>query len=511
MCMRRYRVDVSAAAVYEQWTNLTLDGKYQGTWIPLQRGRELAAQFGVDSFVAPIFDFNPSQGDVAALPLQRDPSDRGGRKKTPVAAKGFTPGLTPSRVASPYQSQPLPPQFAPPEGMIMQAHPSALAYPSGMYYAQGPPPPGPESHSHSLAPSAPIGSIGLPPGNTPYYLDQYGQPHPVMMAEPFPNGDVEPPAKRARTNGAVENEVEDEVVSWEDEDEDDEPSPGSLPVNFRLSSKPARPKQSAAHMRIRNKLLSVFQTDEQFDLREVLGLPVAVGDSEDKPDIDIDMVIDDLGHTALHWAAATAKPDIVRQLIELGADIHRGNYAGETPLIRSVLTNNLSERGGLSETLTHLGPSIRTLDHSYRSVLHHIALIAGVKGRGACARQYMTGVLEFVARDSTQAQTAGETNGGATGQMFKNLLDVQDSFGDTALNLAARVGNVPLIKLLLDAGADKTRENKHGLKPVDYGLEVDALRVSPGEGVVAALKTEVHKPERHSRDVQKSEYERSSA
>ena len=97
-------------------------------------------------------------------------------------------------------------------------------------------------------------------------------------------------------------------------------------------------------------------------------------------------------------------------------------------------------------------------------------------------------------------------------------MDVQDVHGDTALNIAARVGNRGLVKLLLDAGADKARANKLGLKPQDFGVEVEvgrdvrnqadgnqALRISPAEAAVSNLRSEVPKPERHSRDVQRSE------
>jgi ankyrin repeat protein len=62
---------------------------------------------------------------------------------------------------------------------------------------------------------------------------------------------------------------------------------------------------------------------------------------------------------------------------------------------------------------------------------------------------------------------------------LKTLVNLRDLQGDTALNVAARVGNKNLVKLLLDAGADASRANKIGLRPVDYGLEVPvSLRVS---------------------------------
>jgi len=193
-------------------------------------------------------------------------------------------------------------------------------------------------------------------------------------------------------------------------------------------------------------------------------------------DVDVDTIIDNQGHTALHWACALAKSSIISQLIELGADVHRGNYAGETPLIRSVLTTNHAEAGTFAELLERLAPSVRTLDHAYRTVIHHIALIAGVKGRASSARSYMAGVLEGVAKEQLLAGvTAGqELDGGVAPSLsLKNLVDVEDVHGDSALNVAARVGNKGLVKLLLDAGADKARANKLGLKPQDFGIEIE--------------------------------------
>src|SRR5690606_24451667 len=35
-------------------------GKYQGTWVPLERGRELAQMYKVEHLLRPILDFRPS-------------------------------------------------------------------------------------------------------------------------------------------------------------------------------------------------------------------------------------------------------------------------------------------------------------------------------------------------------------------------------------------------------------------------------------------------------------------
>ena len=54
---------------------------------------------------------------------------------------------------------------------------------------------------------------------------------------------------------------------------------------------------------------------------------------------------------------------------------------------------------------------------------------------------------------------------------FRSIVDIQDEHGDTALNIAARVGNRSLVRVLLDAGANKLLANKLGLRPGDFGVE----------------------------------------
>jgi regulatory protein SWI6 len=75
-------------------------GKYQGTWIPLDRGRDVATQYGVAPLLAPLFDFQPSTSSLGALPVVGTPT----LAPTPrplSASSSFT--------GSPYGSGPLPP------------------------------------------------------------------------------------------------------------------------------------------------------------------------------------------------------------------------------------------------------------------------------------------------------------------------------------------------------------------------------------------------------------------
>jgi hypothetical protein len=206
-----------------------------------------------------------------------------------------------------------------------------------------------------------------------------------------------------------------------------------------------------------NSVLTALVRDAE--PKEIVDLLLQPSPDPSAPPPDVDLIIDDQGHTALHWASALARFSLVHMLIQKGADIHRGNHAGETPLIRSVLDPSAFESQSFSPLLILLSPSIRTVDSSSRSVLHHIALIAGVKTRSPSARYYMECVLEYVARHE----------GGEKG--MKSLVDLQDIHGDTALNVAARVGNRSLVRNLVDVGANRTLGNKLGLKPGDFGVE----------------------------------------
>ena len=173
--------------------------------------------------------------------------------------------------------------------------------------------------------------------------------------------------------------------------------------------------------------------------------------------IDPDVIIDDLGHTPLHLAASLARMQTLDALIKVGADIHRGNYQGETPLIRAILTVENDDAQSLPSLMTLLHSSVRTIDTAKRSVLHHITSSAGVKGRAPHARYYLEGVLTSIA----------EHDGGD----FQSIVDLQDEHGDTTLNIAARVGNRSLVRSLLDVGANRILANKLGLRPGDFGVE----------------------------------------
>lgn len=210
-------------------------------------------------------------------------------------------------------------------------------------------------------------------------------------------------------------------------------------------------------------------------------------------DLDPNTPIDDQHHTALHWAAALAKIRTVKALIHnLYADPNQGNLNGETPLMRAILvTNNFdiesfyhpssSAANGPAGTdtidddseglLNLLSSSIMTVDDADRSVLHHISLVAGIKGRSSSARHYLESILQYLTDRVESGQLSQDD--------FLKFINLQDGNGDTALNISARIGNKFLVKIFLAAGADWKIPNKLGLRPGDFGLLDSPQRSGP--------------------------------
>lgn len=357
-------------------------GKYQGTWIPFERGRELAVLYGCDHLLAPIFDFNPSALSSAGGRTAKSPNKRG-RAQNEASIGG---------------SQAATPQLSP--GMEVQ-------------------------HS-SLASLHAARSSGI-------YVGGADDPNDDGLGR-------KEKERPTNTNTNTNANTKSNATSVTTYKKPYQPPPGT-----------------SAHIltRTQHSLTVLFQS-------------AATAASDATPDciaildttngaLHPDLAIDELGHTALHWAASLGRIVNVHHLLAKGADMARGNIAGETALERSVLVNDNYDRKSFASLLQALGGSIRVVDKTGRSILHHIALISAVAGRAASARYYMETLLEYVARFED-----GD---------FKSVVDLQDEHGDTALNISARVGNRHLVKMLVDAGANKTVVNKLGLKASDFGVE----------------------------------------
>ncbi|KAF9293270.1 hypothetical protein BGZ74_011784 [Mortierella antarctica] len=224
---------------------------------------------------------------------------------------------------------------------------------------------------------------------------------------------------------------------------------------------------------------SVDRTDHQGRYAEVL-LQYFIADSVSMPnilvnppaDLDFNLIIDEEGHTPLHWAVAMARTKVVRLLVQHGADVFRVNNQGQTALMRSVLFTNNFDMKTFPSLLEILQKTIFTIDNNDQTVFHHVASTAGMRGKVHASRYYMECLVEKLIQHPSE---------------LASIINVRDSVGDTALIIAARVGNKKVVRLLMDAGADSKIRNKAGRNADDMLGDTEALRLIPSSSPLLAM------------------------
>lgn len=284
-----------------------------------------------------------------------------------------------------------------------------------------------------------------------------GQPYPHSGSQRTPD-QYEPANKRHRYE-----EQSNTSMKMEDSQEFQE-SQSSFSQDF-TPVPPLRPHETKNYNLSKDLMINLFLEPDTPNATSTKALIDARA-----TDFEMDVVIDEYGHTALHWASALARITTVEALVRKGANPRRANDAGETPLIRAVLVTNNHDQQSFARLLDSLHFAIPIADNNGRTVLHHIAVTAGVKGRSAAARYYLETLLEFIARG----------RGSVSLTYFRNhVLDAQDQYGDTALNIAARVGNKGLVESLQELNANAYMPNKFGLRAVDFDIGQQQNSVAP--------------------------------
>ncbi|KAF8892274.1 apses-domain-containing protein [Infundibulicybe gibba] len=527
-------------------------GKYQGTWIPLERGRDIALQYGVAPLLSPLFDFTPSTNSLGALPAS---TPAGTASPRPLSASSSYSSLgAPGNFLPAIPSHLAPPPIMPGSALRLlnqgraqglftpstsSAAPARAGHSTPQGYGQSPfapssqtPPPGQSLKRNRSEADADSSSFA-----TQYSSFQSSsQPNLEASADIFMNDTSRPPSagshingedgpsptKRIRKDISPQHPQSAQHVSWQlpprnqaqassgprDTRSTPQPGPSALPRpasavpsngapgkppsespdidnhTCRFSSKPSvlRVADRTAPLRDTRRaaiVTSICQRDDPAPVLDLLREITPNNPNTNSPGpFDVDAVIDDQGHTALHLAASLGRQQVAEALLTNGADMHRGNYLGETPLMRACLATHNADQQSFHTLVASLNPSIRTLDTAK----------TGVKGRAVPARYYLDQIFYWVAQHQ--------------GGDFKSLVDLQDEHGDTALNIAARVGNRSLVRTLLDVGANRILPNKLGLRPGDFGVETEELSGGPrAEDILAALRSGPPAPVQKSQDV----------
>jgi regulatory protein SWI6 len=467
-------------------------GKYQGTWIKFDRGLEFCRQYGVEEILRPLLTYDMGQdGGVAgrggidtptkeqAMAAQRKRLYNAGHETRLSGQSGTffknissTASHAVAAISKARFDSPAPRRNGNPS---RQASFSRTTSQQHLDMQDSVFPGGSQQSMQSFASDTSY----APNGQDSAYATQSGPQYSHMAS----NGDFqEPPRKRMRPSPNVSmSQATDvgfydmsmrEVSPTEPNDSFvyhqhmqnmpmEEEVPMALPPLPMSTSKLAESKRAL--------LMSLFMDPSRTDFTGHEAFLTLSGE-------DLDMPIDNTAHTALHWAATLARMPLLKALIQSGASIYRVNGGGETALMRAcVVTNNL-DMGSFPDLLELLGPTIEMKDGRGRTVLHHISVTSAVKGRSQASKYYLESLLEFVVRQGSAPNSQASFYGSVPsksmgiGRFMSEIVNAQDKSGDTALNIAARIGNRSIISQLLEVGSDAGIPNRAGLRPVDFGI-----------------------------------------
>jgi ankyrin repeat protein len=479
-------------------------GKYQGTWVSYQRGREFCRQYGVEDILRPLLDYDVhpdgSGGDGQETPT-KEQAMAAQRKRFYNANQEQRPSGQGSFAGTFFQNISPTASVALAAMSKVQRLNSPAPRPSSAQQQK------PSNMRHSSQPNA-----ELPPesqqSNVSESTDNVDSGYGTQVQG-------EPPRKRMRTD-----------------DGHDGMGPPALPFDTSIvSATPTEPNESfiydnALMMESKNgagepialaPLPSPATEEQQEKMNLILDLFAEQGrmDYSSHPALtqlsndDFNMPLDASANNALHWAATLAKVSLLKLLIQRGASIWRGNAAGQSPLISAVLVNNCWEHSCFPELLELLGPLIEVRDLQGRTILHHIAVSSGIKGRSPSSKYYLEALLEFLVRtgqaNSSQVTTnvaaaaaAGlsessqEANGESSNldpslnlgqprgpitfvKFLQSIVNARDKAGNSALNLAARINNRSIIQQLLEIHADPSLPNNKGISAKDFGIGSETM------------------------------------
>lgn len=484
-------------------------GKYQGTWISYKRGREFCRQYGVEEMLRPLLDYDVT-ADGSGGQGQDTPT-----KEQAMAAnrKRFYNHLDAGSNRGPSTNGTFFSNISPSTSVALAAMNKAARLNS----------PAPRSGSVQRQPSRHPSQQDIFPGGSQHSLASQNSFETENKFDSGygtqPNGIHEPPRKRKRMNS------------------NEGMGPPMLPMDTSMRS--ATPTEANESFLYETTLSQEFanagsdtaqpplptpNTEEQTEkLNLILDLFAESGrtDYSTHPAIlqlsgeEFNMPLDVSSNSALHWAATLAKVPLLKLLLRKGANMWRGNAAGQSPLISAVIVNNCWETSCFPELLELLSPLIEVRDIQGRTVLHHIAVSSGIKGRAPSSKYYLEALLEFLVRVGTQPNSSvnssststaaavaniasQQANGGDASQepgddptlngskgavslvrFLSHIVNAKDKAGNTALNLVARIGNRSIIQQLLEIHADPGLANNKGVSAKDFGVGTES-----GEGLL---------------------------
>ena len=477
-------------------------GKYQGTWVNYKRGRDFCRSYGVEDILRPLLDYEVAAGNETPTKEQAMAANRkrfynssldGRPGNGPMSNGTFFQNISPTTsVALAAMNKAARINSPVPRPLSVSQRPSITRHPSHQEMnLQG-------SQQSMASQSSYVGD------DSGYSTQPNGEPPRKRVRRESQEGMAPPSLPVDVSMRSLSPTEPNESFMYEYSASQEHANPTGEPV----ASAPLPSPSSEEETDKMNLILDLFAEQGKIDYSQHPALKQLSGE-------DFNVPLDASANNALHWAATLAKVPLLKMLIQKGANIRRGNAAGQSPLIAAVIVNNCWEQSCFPELLELLSPLIELRDVQGRTVLHHIAVSSGIKGRAPSSKYYLEALLEFLVRIGTQSHPAksvsastaaaaavanmtSQSNGdlatssqdpalvgsvltksqGAVSlvRFLSHIVNARDKAGNTALNLVARIGNRSIIQQLLEIHADPSLPNHKGVSAKDFGVGID-----PGE------------------------------
>ncbi|CDK29570.1 unnamed protein product [Kuraishia capsulata CBS 1993] len=402
-------------------------GKYQGTWVPLERAREIAVQFGVDGELSAIFDFAPNAGDPPPPPAPKHhhASSATKPKKPERLEKPEKPALR--RMVRPGAESPT----------------NALS--ASIPRKRGRPP---KSRENSTV-DEPAARNAVATNRHEQYrsIQQHSRPRPLYndYDADEPNSHLE--LSSSPSEFMSDTDLDNALRSHQD---------GSGQVALRQSTHPTEAGWYDPGKEYTSRLLEYFLAppERPQEVPEFLLHPTR--------GFDVNQPIDKEGNTTFHWACSMGDLRISDALLNYGANYRCLNHAGQVPAMRAVLFTNAFARRTFPKLLDLLRDTLLDRDSRGRTMLHHIAASSDSRARLPAARYYLDALLAKV----SEIQPL---------ERLSNFVNQQDAEGNTALHVFVLSGAKKCVKVMLGYGARVDISNEHGETVYDF-LSTASLR-----------------------------------
>lgn len=217
---------------------------------------------------------------------------------------------------------------------------------------------------------------------------------------------------------------------------------------------------------------------KQSSVAEILGRAIATNDyakialicqSRPQPNINIP---DASGMSPLMRACSMSRPDIVKTLLECGADVNFGNSANRTSAMLACLAGNLS----IIQTLMEHKANLRLRDRSGATCLHY----AIDSGNVDVVRYLLTQKVDVDAQDNQgwtplMCLAANKGTMDIAKTLIKSGSDVNysDNIGKTVLMSASLAGNREMCELLVTSGAVHSAYTRFGKSAYEMAVAFD--------------------------------------